>query len=313
MRVLVTGANGFAGRHVIDHLLQTTDWRIAAVDVTLPERDGDPRIDRYVFDLRNPVPESRNFGNTDVVINLAASSDVTSFFEDPYRHVLNNVAITLNLLQWSLTQDLQMFIQVSTNEVYGPTDAVLSREWDPLIPATPYSASKAAQEMLAIAWHQSLATPTVVINTSHLFGERQPMTKFIPTAVKKILRNESVPIYGRRLGPDPWEASIRNWTYVGNFAHALAYVIERGTNGYVDRWNVAGPVMNCEEVADGVADLVGLPLSIEWQDSGEARPGYEHHYALDPAAFERYGFVPYYGFDEGLKRTVDWYVERLQK
>lgn len=309
MRVLVTGAHGFAGKHVVQHLLDHTDWKIVAVDITDMWFDN-LRVDTYIYDLRTqPTPNA--FGNIDVVIHLAASSDVPSFLGEPDKHVLNNVMGTVNMLQWSLFQNLQMFIQVSTNEVYGPSIGA-SREWDPLIPATPYSASKAAQEMMAIAWHQAFDVPSVIVNTSHLYGEGQSPTKFIPTVVRNTLRNESVPIYGLPI-TDEWSASVRNWTYVGDFAHALLHIIKRGVDGNVARWNAAGLRRNCYYVAEHVAELLELPLSVEWQDCREARSGYEHTYILDTTAIEKHGFIPYYGFDAGLKRTVDWYRGKFQK
>lgn len=304
MRVLVTGANGFAGRHVVSHLLRFTDWKIAAVDIQSFFLD-DLRVDSYTHDFREQ-PEPNDFGNVDAVIHLAASSDVPSFLAEPAKHVLNNVLGTVNLLQWARFQDLKMFIQVSTNEVYGP-GASPSFEWDELHPSTPYSASKAAQEMMALAWRASFDTPTVIINTSHLFGEGQPATKFIPTVVRNVLLNESVPIYGRRAGYvlGDWESSVRNWTYVGDFAHALHFIL---TSDYeITRLNVAGPAHDCLAVAEKVADHLCLPLSVEWQNSREARPGYEHEYVLNTDLIERHGYAPAYGFDEGIKRTVDWF------
>lgn len=311
MRVLVTGANGFAGRHVVKHLLQHTDWKIAAVDITDMFFD-DLRVDTYVNDLRERL-EPNVFGRVDAVIHLASSSDVPAFLADPEKHVMNNVAITLNLLQWARWQTLKMFVQVSTNEVFGPTVAISSKEWDTLYPSTPYSASKAAQEMLTIAWQQTFDVPGVIVNTMHLFGEGQPSQRFIPTVVRNTLMNVSVPIYGREFHEE-WDASIRNWTYVIDFAHALLYILDHDVNvGRVDRWNVAGPIHNCEKVAKSIADILDLPLSIEWQNSREARPGYEHMYALNTSAFANFGFRPYYGFEKGLKRTVDWFREQFQK
>lgn len=311
MRVLITGAGGFAGRHVVAHLLQLTNWKLTVVD-RLPMNFNNDRVTEFVCDMREHLSPTQFGGDVSAVINLASSSDVRSFLNEPEKHVLNNVLTTMNLLQWARWQDLTVFIQVSTNEVYGPSDVVASKEWDPLVPPTPYSASKAAQEMLAFAWERSFDVPTVIVNTMHLFGEVQPAERFIPTVIRSLLTGSKIPIFGQDLrGNGQWEASTRNWMYVRDFAHALFRIINKAPYGHVERWNVAGPVMTCYEVADQIARRMNTKFEVDWQTITEARPGYEQMYTLNTQAFKKFGFVPFYGCGVGFTRTIDWFKEKI--
>jgi dTDP-glucose 4,6-dehydratase len=318
MRVLVTGAGGFAGKHVISHLIEHTDWKIVALDRGSEGLylEGE-RIRAVTYDLCGPMnPHSSALNDVDAVVNLAASSDMESFLRDPTTHTMNNVLSTLHLLEWARYRKLHAFIQVSTNEVYGPAPTYDSREWDPLLPSTPYSASKAAQEVLGIGWWKTYDIPLVIVNTMHLFGEGQPRERFVPTAIAAILNGERVPIYGRRQGTT-WRASRRNWTYVGDFALAIHMLLTKtvtpSTGMRPDRWNVAGTEWGCYHIAEWIAQLLKMPLEVDWLSDRVSRPGYEHRYALDIGAFRNFGYQPRFGVEVGLKRTIDWMKRELGK
>lgn len=307
MKILVTGAAGFVGRHLVSALLMQTSWRVVALDrnVDLSETDD------LLYDGRLRVVRAELGGlmtapwceGVDVVVNLASSSDVPSFLDKPYEHTINNVASTLSLLEWARYQSLRTFIHVSTNEVFGPRAVSLSVEDDALWPQTPYSASKAAQEMLVMGWRQTYDVPAVIINTMHVFGEGQPPQRFVPTAIDKIIKGEPIPIYNYPAG-----APVRNWTYVGNLVQALIWLIYRGagTGERLDRWNVVGPEMSCLNLVRGISHLLEREFTVDWQMDGTRRPGYDYRYALDGTKIEEAGFEEPYGFVQGLLRTIDW-------
>lgn len=305
VRVLIAGAGGFIGRHLVSHVLATTDWDIVAVTRGEPAHTGHPRVSHLRVDLRNEVIMEcvdKAIGHVDVVVNLAASSDVATFLQDPVAHTLNNVTSTLNLLEWARRRTLQSFIQVSTNEVYGPSepDATPAKEWAPLIPQTPYSASKAAQEMLAIGWQRTYDVPVTIVNTMHVFGEGQPANRFIPTAVRKILTGAPVPLYRYADG-----SAVRNWIYVGDLVHAIRHIAERYAGAQLERWNVAGPELSCQFVARQIGAVLGVDEQVDWVDDVVSRrPGYDYRYALDPTKLANSWWVPPFGFAAGLERTV---------
>jgi dTDP-glucose 4,6-dehydratase len=317
MRVLVVGASGFVGFHVVTHILECTDWDVITLD-RHPSIHEDLQANHIIHDLRIPIRgfADRVLGEVDVIINLAASADVTQFMREVETHVINNVGTTLNLLQWAANQTaLRAFVQVSTNEVYGPAPFHEHAEWSPILPPTPYSASKAAQEMMGIGWWRTYDVPVVILNTMHLFGENQPQARFIPTATRALLRGDPVPIYGEKNGAT-WRSQFRQWTYARDFAHAICHVVNYGVPRYTpglsrpDRWHIAGTEMSNRKVAQLIAEYLEVPLKIDWQKS--ARPGHDLRYALDSSAIRLTGFAEPYGTEAGLKKTVDWIKRKAQ-
>src|SRR5688572_4132281 len=199
MRVLVTGANGFIGRHVVAHIIEVTDWDVFALDIR-HDHDGPawPRVTRVYVDLTKsfamPEPELE----VNAVVNLASLADVSSFLDNPALFLRANVEMTLTMLEWARQQRLTHFVQVSTNEVYGPSYAgEAHQEWSPIRPPTPYSASKAAQENACQAWWYSYGVPVIILNAMHVFGEGQPAARFIPRAIGNLMSGAPVHVYGQ--------------------------------------------------------------------------------------------------------------------
>lgn len=321
MRVLVTGSAGFSGRYVVERLLEEIGWSVVTLD-RYEMLSENFRVEHFVWDLCYPLTDlmKDQIGEVDAVINLAANYDGSR--EDPAGNAANNMISTLNLLEWARGQNLKAFIQVSTNEVYAPNKNYDIVEWTPLIPQTPYAASRAAQEMLAIGWWRTFGIPIVIVNTMNLFGEGQIFTRFIPTVLKNLMQDKSVPIYGLKSGSGSggWYSAVRQWTYVKDFADALHWILTHEVSlsgpGIVrpDRWNIVGTEYSCYNIAEFISTQLGRELSIEWRSIHNSPPGYDLlRYALDKTAFSKFGFSPNYGTIAGLARTVNWFKTQLER
>ena len=337
MRVLITGGCGFAGSHLVEHLLATTNWRLTVLDGLtyagrvdrLTDMAGyDPdRVQVLWHDLRAPIRGHLDdaIGTVDSVLHLAASTHVDRAIADPRPFVLNNITGALTMLQWARSRDLTHFVQISTDEVYGPAaPGHAHAEWEAQLPSNPYSASKAGVEALAIAWWRTYGIPVVITNTMNLFGERQHPEKFVPKVISLALAGEKIPLHARpqRAGRMEygyrWEPSSRHWLHARNHADALRWILAETTPAVYaegadrpDRWHVAGQERNVMELANQIVRVLGTTADFEMIDYHGQRPGHDHRYALNAGKIAAAGWKPPVELDESLARTVGWYQRNL--
>jgi dTDP-glucose 4,6-dehydratase len=240
--------------------------------------------------------------------------------KDPGPFVTNNVAVTLNLLEWARWRDgITHFVQVSTDEVYGPAEpGTAHAEWATVMPSNPYSASKACQEAIAFSYWRTYGLPVVVVNIMNMFGERQDREKFVPLATRAVLAGDEVPLHGRMrhegAGLYNWEPSSRCWLHARNFADALRWLLTETTPAAFpdadrpDRWHVAGEERDVLEVANLIAEAAGKGFRARWVDYHSSRPGHDHRYALDASKIAAAGWKPPVPLAESLERTVHWFM-----
>lgn len=329
MKVLLTGGAGFIGSHTAEHLLANTDWEVVildslnyAGDMTRLEDAGalDPeRVSIHWHDLRAPIGDllRDRIGEVDYIINMASESHVDRSIEDPVPFVTNNVALALNMLEYARAVKPQKFIQVSTDEVYGPAVWPKShKEWDVLIPSNPYSASKAAQEAIAISYWRTYGVPVAITNTMNNFGARQHPEKFIPKAIRLVLDDKPVPIHARFddvIGG--WQSGSRVWLHARNHADALLYILEKvdlnvfGMHDRPTRLHVAGE----HEIANDVivhmiGGILGKYPMLEYEEFHKSRPGHDLRYSLDGSALRDLGWRAPVDFEESFEATVRWYA-----
>ena len=194
--VLITGASGFLGSHVVRHFIVNTDWNLIClinenhddipIRIKLSIKGYEEQFDRIKIikhNLYNSITQniSEQIGEIDYVVNIASHSDVNDSIQNPIDTIKNNVLLICNILEWAKQSNIKKIIQVSTDEVYGPAKNNQShKEWQsPLLPSTPYSASKAAQESICFAYWKTYNLPIIIVNTMNLIGETMPNNKFL--------------------------------------------------------------------------------------------------------------------------------------
>jgi len=334
MRVLLTGAGGFVGHHTLSHLLKTTDYHFIVTD-SFKHRGNSARL-RSVFeevksatervkvithDLTTPIDlvTSREFGDTQVLISMASESHVDRSINEPRNFIENNTNLILTLLEYSRHLDsLELFLQISTDEVYGPAPGgILHKEWDPYFPSNPYSASKAAQESICYSYWRTFGIPMILTNTMNIVGERQDTEKFIPMVISNLIKNQPIPVHAKKVG-DKWISGSRYYLHARNQADALRHLIsnkEKLSLNYLDdssileKFHVVGEKeVSNEEMVNLLAKFTGAPPKIEFTDFHSSRPGHDLRYALDGEKLKNFGWIPPVPLEQSLQKTVNWYL-----
>jgi dTDP-glucose 4,6-dehydratase len=339
MKVLLTGAGGFVGHHTLAHLLKTTDWdivatdsfrhfgisaRIRAVFEELPSESS--RVKVVTHDLTTPIDliTAKEFGDPDVIINMASDSHVDRSITDPRPFVENNVALVLTLLDYARSlPNLKTFIQIGTDEVYGPApEGINHPEWSAQLPSNPYSASKSAQEAIAISYWRTFNVPVILTNTMNIIGERQDVEKFVPLIINALQKGELVPVHALEKN-GKWKSGSRFYLHARNQADALRFLIthfvttpHRYTDGLErpERFNVRGETeISNEEMVSLIAKFLGIskPINelVKFINVEGTRPGHDLRYALDGNKLIALGWKPPVAFEKSLERTVSWTVK----
>ena len=308
-RVLVTGGAGFIGSNFIRHVLsEHPDWEVINLDkVTYagnPENLKDIESNpRYTF-VKGDIADRKLVGelfeqHLNALVNFAAESHVDRSILDSSPFIETNIMGTQVLLEGAKQYGVELFVQVSTDEVYGSLGARGKfSEQSPIVPNSPYSASKAAADLLCRAYYHTHALPIIITRSSNNYGPFQFPEKLIPLAITNILEDKTVPIYGDGM-------NVRDWIYVEDHCHAIDTVLQQGQPGEI--YNIGG---NNEKTN---LELIKRVLTIMGKSESlitfvPDRPGHDRRYALDTTKIKRkLGWQPKTTFEEGLEKTVRWY------
>jgi dTDP-glucose 4,6-dehydratase len=304
MRILVTGGCGFIGSNFVRSLLehQPEDEVVVLDKLTYAGRleNLEDILGRISF-VKGDITDPRNVAKTgpcDAIINFAAETHVDRSITDPGVFVRTDVLGTHVLLEHARKEEVETYLQVSTDEVYGSRVTGSFRETDPLEPSSPYSASKAGADHLALAYFRTYGLPVSITRSSNNYGPYQYPEKLIPVLVLRALRGEPLPIYGSG-------EQVRDWLFVGDNCDALRLVLGKGEPGQV--YNVAsGEERRNIDIARLVLSLLRKPESLITHIAD--RPGHDFRYSVDTAKIRGLGWRPAHGFTEGMEETVAWYL-----
>jgi len=309
--MLITGGAGFIGSEfvrqavrkghrvvVVDKLTYAGDLeRLNEVrkDITFYKADiSNQEFIEHIFEKENP----------EVIVHFAAESHVDRSLLDPYPFISSNVLGTQVLLEVSKAKGVELFVNMSTDEVYGDLgkEGTFTEE-SPLKPNSPYSTTKASADMLGRAYYRSFGLPVITTRASNNYGPWQYPEKFVPVIILKTLHDEKIPVYGDG-------TNVREWLYVTDCAEGIMAAIDRGKAGEI--YNIGGKEEKQNiEVAKAILKLLGK--GEELIEFVKDRPGHDFRYSLDTTKAKReLGWEAKTSIDEGLKETVECYIEHLR-
>ena len=315
--VLVTGGAGFIGSNFIYLLLEERpDWKVVCVDAltyaanihTLNKAMESPNFQFYHEDIRSRDGIFRIFEaeKPDIVVNFAAESHVDRSIGDPGIFLETNVLGTQVVMDACRKFGVERFHQVGTDEVYGdlPLDRpnLLFREDTPIHASSPYSASKASADLLALAYYRTYGLPVTISRCSNNYGPYQFPEKLIPLMINNAVQEKPLPVYGKGL-------NVRDWLYVRDHCRGILAILEKGKAGEV--YNLGGHNEKTNiEIVKIILQELGKPETLITYVAD--RKGHDLRYAIDPSKANReLGWAPTTAFSDGIRMTIRWYKDHM--
>ncbi|MDP8230742.1 MAG: dTDP-glucose 4,6-dehydratase [Candidatus Gorgyraea atricola] len=308
MRLLITGGCGFIGSNFIRYMLKKhPSYRIINLDKltycgrreNLKDVERDKRYTFVKGDICNEKLVAKSMKNCDAVINFAAESHVDRSISDASDFIRTNVHGVQVLLDAARKNRIKKFIQISTDETYGSIKRGSFKETSLLHPNSPYAASKAGGDHLALAYYTTFKTPVIVTRSSNNFGPYQFPEKVMPLFITNLLENKKVPLYGDGM-------NVRDWLYVLDNCRAIDVILHRGKNGEI--YNIGGSY----EIPN--IKLTRMILKLLGKSSRMIkyvpdRLGHDRRYSLSSSKIKRLGWQPTKDFNAAIKETIEWYKD----
>jgi len=307
MKLLVTGGCGFIGSNFIRYMMKNSNYEIINLDALTYSSNPDNLDDvtgseRYRF-IKGIIGDKKLVSelvhDVDHVVNFAAESHVDRSILDPKPFIVTNIEGTQTLIEACRHSDIKKIVHISTDEVYGELgETGKFVESLPLLPNSPYSASKASADLIIRAYHETYGLPVATARPSNNYGFYQYPEKFIPLLITNLLEDKTVPVYGEG-------NNIRDWIFVEDCCAGIAAILDRGKAGEV--YNVGG------ESEKRNIDIVRMILRLMGKDESyikfvKDRPGHDYRYALDNTRIKKeLGWAPKMDLETGLAETVEWY------
>lgn len=310
MRYLVTGGAGFIGSHYVRSLLSGSLGegvdRVHVLDkltyagnlANLAAVADDPRLSFVHGDICDGDLLDEVMPGHDIVVNFAAETHVDRSIHGPQDFILTNVVGTQTVLDACLRHDIERVVHIGTDEVYGSIDVGSWTEESPLLPNSPYAASKASAELLARAYHRTYGLPVSTTRCSNNYGPYQFPEKVIPLFVTNLIDGLKVPLYGDGL-------NVRDWLHVDDHCRGIQIVVERGEPGA--SYNIGGG----EELSNRqLTEIILEHMGRSWDDGVDFVPdrlGHDRRYSVDDSRIRALGYLPSRDFLQGIEETIRWY------
>jgi len=327
--ILITGGAGFIGSNFVKLMLKKhPEYKIINIDAltyagnleNLKDIDGNPNYEFIKVDIRDREKIEEIFKNNEItsIVNFAAESHVDRSIEEPEVFLTTNIIGTQVLLDtakkyWKVNPSDKYckeykpgvkFLQVSTDEVYGALgETGMFVETMPLIPNSPYSASKASADMIVRAYNETFGMPVNITRCSNNYGPYQFPEKLIPLMINNCLKEKDLPVYGDGM-------QVRDWLHVSDHCSAIDTVLHKGRDGEV--YNIGG---NNEKANISIVKLIisTLGKSDDLIKYVKDRPGHDRRYAIDNTKITtELGWEPAYTFEQGMEETIQWYLENIE-
>tara|TARA_B100000902_G_scaffold367691_1_gene390495 strand:- start:2412 stop:3371 length:960 start_codon:yes stop_codon:yes gene_type:complete len=307
MRLFITGAAGFIGSNYARHVLSTTDDEITVFDAltyagnrsNLEDLETNPRFNFIHGNICDRSALEKALPGHTAVIHFAAESHVDRSIENPDEFIRTNCDGTNTICDVANKAGVERFIHISTDEVYGSIENGSSKESDPLDPRSPYSASKAGSDLIALSHYSTHGLPVIVTRSSNNYGPYQFPEKIIPLFVTNLLNKRKVPLYGDG-------KNIRDWCHVSDNCVGIDLALRKGNVGEI--YNIgAGNELTNLQLTHTLLELTGNDESmITWVDD---RLGHDRRYSIDIQKITKLGWVQEHDFRDGLAETVKWYTQ----
>jgi len=304
LKVLVTGGAGFIGSNFVRHTIEKyREYEVIVLDKLTyagMKENLQGVLSKITFvkgDINRKEDIEKVIRGCDFIVNFAAETHVDRSIIDAGSFVLTDAFGTYNLLEACRKFEIKRFVQIGTDEVYGHVLKGSFKEEDKLSPRNPYAASKASADLLCKAFFETYGLPVVITRSTNNYGYYQHPEKLIPKTIIYALLNKKIPIYGKG-------ENVRDWIFVEDNCEAIDLVLHNGKNGEI--YNIAGKQeLENLQVVKTILKVMNKPESLI--QFVKDRPGHDLRYSLDISKIEKLGWKPKTKFEEGIRKTIEWY------